>query len=229
MQILGSKGGSINPIGDAKLTQRNGVSTNLTHEVSKTELLRAMEKLSKGESIEEKQEQEKKRLERRSKVDKAYQEWLNHDHVSEYKNHIPTNPNHSIIKVFYYNEQPTSTSLIIETTTDDPGYHRVYPIAKVVAVSQYDTDIRTFGVGDLVSIPAVMCKTIQSREWMEYQKMVREQPTLKDEFPEPPAYIGKLSDWTQYIYAKDPFSDADIDDQHTFCLRDSLLQTKLSK
>lgn len=228
MEILGSKNGGINRIGDAKLTQRNGIPTNLTQEMSKSDLLRAMQQLARTPTVEERQELEQKRIERSKDIQKEYIKWLQYDHVSDYKGHIPTNPNHSIIKVFYYNEMPKSEVLILDGLVEE-GYHRVFPIAKVVAVSQYPTDIRTFNVGDLVSIPAVMSKTIQSIEWMEYQKMVREQPTLKDEFPEPPAYIGKLSEWSSYIYAKDPFSDANIDDQHTFCLRDSLLQTKTPK
>lgn len=224
MQILGSKGGSINRAGDARLTQRNGVATNLQQEMSKSELIRAMEQMSRTATPEEKLALEKKAEERKKIIQSEYEKWLKYDHASEYKNHIPTNPNHCIIKVFYYNEMPKSDVLILDGSVEE-GYHRVFPRAKVVAISQYDSDVRTFGVNDIVSIPAVMCKTIQSADWMRYQKEIREQPSLKNDFPEPPAYIGKLNEWNPYIYQKDPFTDANLDDQHTFCLRDSLLQT----
>lgn len=227
MELLGSKGGTINRAGDARLTQRNGVATNLQQEMSKSELIRAMEQMSRTATPEEKIALQKKAEERKKIIEDNYKKWLNHDHASEYKNHTPTNPNHSIIKIFYYNEMPKSDVLILDGLEE--GYHRVFPVAKVVAVSQYDTDIRTFKVNDVVSIPAVMCKTIQSADWMRYQKEIREQPSLKNDFPEPPAYIGKLNEWNPYIYQKDPFTDANLDDQHTFCLRDSLLQTKITK
>lgn len=224
MEILGSKGGTVNRVGDARLTQRNGVATNLQQEMSKSELIRAMEQMARTATPEERLELERKAAERRRLVEEEYQKWLAYDHASEYVGHVPTNPNHCIIKVFYYNEVPKSDVLILEGVVEE-GYHRVFPRAKVVAVSQYDTDIRTFKVNDIVSIPAVMCKTIQSADWMRYQKEIREQPSLKNDFPEPPAYIGKLNEWNPYIYQKDPFTDANLDDQHTFCLRDSLLQT----
>ena len=41
----------------------------------------------------------------------------------------------------------------------------------------------------------------------------------------PPMYVGILSQWGQYIYQRNPFSDVDIEDQHTFCLPDRMIQS----
>ena len=41
----------------------------------------------------------------------------------------------------------------------------------------------------------------------------------------PPMYVGLLSQWGQYIYQRDPFSDVDIDDQHTFLVPDRMIQS----
>jgi histone deacetylase complex regulatory component SIN3 len=222
MEIIGSKNGEISRIGDSKLIKKNGVNMNLANEASKSELIREMERLSKGPSQEEIENEILKRQQREVRIQDEYKKWLETDHVSEYKNHSPVNPNHSIVKVFYYNEIPKTDLLILDNVE---GYHRVYPIAKVVAVSEVGD--RIFKPGDIVSIPSVMCKTIQSEEWVKYQRMVREQPTLKHEVPEPAAYVGKLNEWIPYMYSKNPFTDTNIDDQHTFCLRDSLLQAKV--
>jgi len=223
MEIIGAKNGGINRIGESKLIKKNGINTNLSNESSKSELIKEMERLSKGPSQEEVEAQIIKRKQREERIKTSFKEWLETDHVSEYKHHFPINTNHSIIKVFYYNEIPKTDLLILD---DVEGYHRVYPIAKVVAVSEVGE--RVFRAGSIVTIPSVMCKTIQSEEWIKYQRMVREQPTLKHEIPEPAAYVGKLSEWIPYMYSKDPFSDTNIDDQHTFCVRDSLLQATVS-
>lgn len=223
MEIIGSKNGQVNRMGDSKIIKKNGVNTNLSYEPSKTELIKAMEQLSNGQNPEQLEQEAIKRRQREDRIQKEFREWLQTDHVSDYIGHDPVNPNHSIIKVFYYNELPQTDILILDSLE---GYHRVYPIAKVVAVSK--SGDRSFEPGDIVSIPSVMCKTVQSDEWIRYQKMVREQPTLKHEIPEPAAYVGKLNEWIPYMYSKNPFTDTNIDDQHTFCLRDSLLQSKVS-
>ena len=224
MEIIGAKNGGINRLGDSKLIKKNGVNTNLSSEPSKSELIRAMEQMSKGPSAEQLEQEAARRRQREERIQREYQVWLEADHVSDYIGHTPVNPNHCIIKVFYYNEIPHTDVLILEGVE---GYHRVYPIAKVVAVSSVGD--RHFKPGDIVTIPSVMCKTVQSDEWLSYQKMVREQPTLKHEIPEPAAYVGKLNEWIPYMYSKNPFTDTNIDDQHTFCVRDSLLQSKVSK
>lgn len=224
MEIIGAKNGGINRVGDSKLIKKNGVNTNLSSELSKSELIKAMEQMSKGPSPEQLEAEAIKRRQREERIQVEYKQWLETDHVSDYVGHTPVNPNHCIIKVFYYNELPQTDLLILDNLE---GYHRVYPIAKVVAVSSVGD--RNFKPGDIVTIPSVMCKTVQSDEWISYQKMVREQPTLKHEIPEPAAYVGKLNEWIPYMYSKNPFTDTNIDDQHTFCVRDSLLQSKVSK
>lgn len=224
MEIIGAKNGGINRIGDSKLIKKNGMNTNLSNEPSKSELIKAMEQMSKGPSAEQLEQEAIRRRQREERIQKEYEQWLKTDHVSDYIGHTPVNPNHCIIKVFYYNEIPQTDVLILDGLE---GYHRVYPVAKVVAVSAIGD--RNFKVGDIVTIPSVMCKTVQSDEWLRYQKMVREQPTLKHEVPEPAAYVGKLNEWIPYMYSKNPFTDTNLDDQHTFCVRDSLLQSKVSK
>lgn len=223
MEIIGSKNGQVNRMGDSKILKKNGTNTNLSYEPSKTELIKAMEQLGKGQSPETLEEEAAKRRQREERIRQEFKNWLSTDHVSDYIGHTPVNPNHCIIKVFYYNELPKTDLIILDNVE---GYHRVYPVAKVVAVSE--SSDRVFKPGDIVSIPSVMCKTVQSDEWIRYQKMVREQPTLKHEIPEPAAYVGKLNEWIPYMYSKDPFTDTNIDDQHTFCLRDSLLQSKVN-
>ncbi len=222
MEIIGSKGGSINPIGDAKMIKRNGVQTNTNHHMDKHALEKSMKELAKIPTPEEIQAEVDRRLKREADVKVLYDEWLDTPHERDYVGHTPIADNHVIIKVFYYNEIPKSNFLILENET--AGYHRVYPVAKVVASNHSD-----LFPGDIIMIPSVMCKTVQSQEWLAYQKAVREQPSLKLEVPEPAVFVGRLSEWIQYMYQKDPFTDTNIDDQHTFCLRSSLLLSKIDK
>lgn len=222
MEILGSKQGSINRMGDSKMVKRNGIPTNLENHMSKESLEKSMKQLSKVPTQEEIQAEVDRRLKREADIKVLYKEWLNTPHEREYIGHTPIADNHVIIKVFYYNEIPKSNFLIIED--ESAGYHRVFPVAKVVSSSNPD-----LVPGDVVTIPSVMCKTVQSQEWLAYQKAVREQPSLKLEVPEPAVFVGRLSEWIQYMYQKDPFTDTNIDDQHTFCLRSSLLLSKIDK
>jgi hypothetical protein len=177
------------------------------------------------EEIARKKELEKIREE---KIRAAFNEWLAKDHVTDFKGHTPSTPNHLIIKVFYYHElNNISVSQGGILLTEGVGefsldsLHKVLPIGYVVASSSEDIK-----PGDIVNLPSLVSKTKISEEYKQWQKEVREQPTLKrEEMLKPPMYVGILSQWGQYIYQRNPFSDVDIEDQHTFCLPDRMIQS----
>lgn len=131
MEILGSKGGVINRMGDAKMIKRNHIFTNIDHHMDKHGLEKAMKELAKVPTPEEIQAEVDRRLKREADIKVLYKEWLDTPHERDYIGHTPIADNHVIIKVFYYNEIPKSNFLILENET--AGYHRVYPVAKVVA------------------------------------------------------------------------------------------------
>lgn len=166
--------------------------------------------------------------EREEKIKKSFQEWLKKDHISDFIGHIPSAPNHLIIKVFYYHElsdiKVTEGGILLTAGVEDltlSSIHRVIPIGYVVASTS--ENIKS---GDLVNLPSLVSKTKLSEEYKQWQKDIREQPTLKrEEHLKPPMYVGILSQWGQYIYQRNPFSDTDIEDQHTFCLPDRMIQS----
>ena len=177
------------------------------------------------------EEMEKKKLlekERADKVEKAFKEWLSKDHLSAFRGHTPITDNHVIVKVFYYQELSdikTTEGGIILTNTDNDfslgSLHKVLPIGYIVASTS-----ENIKPGDIVNLPALISKTKISEEYKQYLKDIREQPTLKrEEIMKPPMYVGLLSQWGQYIYQRDPFSDVDIDDQHTFLVPDRMIQS----
>ena len=178
-------------------------------------------------SPEEIEKKKKLEQEREIKITTAFNEWIKVKHEDEYVGHIPVNPNHLIIKVFYYHEltdMKVSDGGIILTESNEMNLgslHRVLPIGYVV--SSNSEDVKT---GDLVNLPSLISKTKISEEYKQWMKDVREQPTLKrEELFKPPMYIGILSQWGQYIYQKNPFSDVNIEDQHTFCVPDRIIQS----
>jgi len=217
MEIIGMKNGTTRPRNNSTIVQKAGDAV-LIDALSKDRLELEMERIKVGPSIEELANKKLKADERYARINAKYNSWLKEDHKAEYVNHTPITDNHVIIKLFFYNELPSNNIIILDENSD--AYHRVYPVAIVVASSSPKVD-----PGDVVTIPAVYGKTVQSKEWVQYQKDVREQPTLKQVMPEPPAYVGKLSEWTQYIYQKDPFTDTSLEDQHVFCIADRYLQT----
>lgn len=166
--------------------------------------------------------------EREEKIKKSFDEWLKKDHVTDFIGHIPSTPNHIIIKVFYYHElsdiKVTEGGILLTSGVEDltlSSIHRVIPVGYVVASSS--DNIKP---GDLVNLPSLVGKTKISEEYKQWQKDIREQPTLKrEESMKPPMYIGILSQWGQYIYQRNPFSDTDVEDQHTFCIPDRMIQS----
>jgi hypothetical protein len=220
MEIIGSKNGTIKKSKDMTLIKRAGESIVDPELVSRSALLNEMEKIKKGRSLEDIELEKEKTAERYNNIKQAFENWLKEDHITKFKDERIVMDNHVIIKVFYYNELPKSSVLLIDDSSS-MSYHRIYPIAIVVVSSSPNVF-----PGDLVKIPAVFGKTVESREWVQYQKDIREQPSLKQVMPEPPAYVGKLNEWTNYIYQCDPFTDTSLEDQHTFCIPDRLLQTK---
>jgi len=215
---MNSKGGTTSPRNNSTIVQKAGEAVMIDSLLTKDRLEAEMTKIKEGPSLEELAIKKQKADERYAKIKTKYDNWLIQDHVTDYIGHTPITDNFVIIKLFFYNETPTSSLIIIDEDSD--AYHRVYPTAIVVASSSEKVK-----PGDVVTIPAVYGKTVQSKEWVQYQKDVREQPTLKQVMPEPPAYVGKLSEWTQYIYQKDPFTDTSLEDQHVFCIADRYLQT----
>lgn len=220
MQIRGSKGGSINPIGDAKLIKTPGMESRDFSHWDKNTLKNGIENMMKALSPEEIDAEKNKIKEQAKKAEAAYNEWLKIDHAKDYVGHEPITDNHTIIRLFYYTERASSNLLLVS----DETHHQVYPIAKVLS-----TNSPNLKPGDIVTIPVVMANTVESKLYKEWTSMVAEKPSLRRELPKPPVYIGKLQEWGAYMYCKDPFEflDLSLDDQHTFCLRTNLLQTKL--
>ncbi len=172
----------------------------------------------------------KKELEkiREEKIKTSFNEWLKKDHISDFVGHIPSTPNHLIIKVFYYHDltdiKVTQGGILLTESVSDfslGSLHKVLPIGYVVASTS-----EGIKPGDIVNLPSLVSKTKLSEEYKQWEKDIREQPTLKrEEILKPPMYVGILSQWGQYIYQRNPFSDVDIEDQHTFCLPDRMIQS----
>ena len=132
-----------------------------------------------------------------------------------------------MIKLFYIskvNETKTSIILTTEMKRDFSNY-KVFPIGIVINKGKSTV----FENGDLVSIPLNMTKTILSKDYVEYRSKLASQPSLSKEIPAPPMYIGRLNEWVSYMYQEDPFIETTIEDQHTFCLPDRFIQTKIDK
>jgi len=165
---------------------------------------------------------------RENKIKVSFNEWLSKDHVTDFKGHIPSTSNYLIIKVFYYQEltdiKVSQGGILLTESTSDfslGSLHKVLPIGYVVASTS-----EGINPGDIVNLPSLVSKTKLSEEYKQWEKDIREQPTLKrEEILKPPMYIGILSQWGQYIYQRNPFSDVDIEDQHTFCLPDRMIQS----
>lgn len=202
------------------MTKQNGVTYNLSSDaVSGVDVRQIIDANNKEFSEEDLirfdnygKKQEEYKLEK-------YNEWLNSKRHETFKAH-PIIEDYVIIEVFHYNVLATS-SFILRTEYMDKDFsdYKILPIARVLASNSEKVQ-----KGDIVSIPAILGKTVRSNEWIDWKKRVTEQPSLKHEFPEPPVYVGKLNEWLNYIYQENPLEELNTLDQHTFCIPARMLQ-----
>lgn len=216
--LMNMKGGSSIPSSDMKMKKRAG-EDSYKYNMSKFELEQNIEQLTKDktELINKQREQEKATKEA---MEASYKAWLTTPIEKEYANEKLLIPDTVIIRLFHYNESANVSSVLILTDEVKEAYHRVLPIAKVLV-----SNTEVLSPGDIVKIPAVYGKNVLSQEWVQWSKDVAEQPSLKRNYPQPPRYIGRLNEWSNYMYQLDPFSDTSIEDQHTFCIPFRMLQT----
>lgn len=211
--------------GKIQLAQSLGMNTPYR---DKERLEQEMEDIKKHYSPEEAARKKELERVREEKIRSSFNEWLKRDHASEFTGHIPSVDNHIIIKVFYYHELSDITvskgGILLAETIDAlnlDSIHKVLPIGYVVASRSEEVK-----PGDLVNLPSLISKTKISEEYKQWTREVREQPTLKrEEILKPPMYVGMLSQWGQYMYQRNPFSEVDIEDQHTFCIPDRMIQS----
>lgn len=225
MEILGSKNGTIKRAGDMTFKKKVGEDAyKIGQDLTPEQLKARMDELSRDTDVELINKQKEQEAKSKEAMEKSYAKWLSNPIENEYKNEELIVPETVIIRVFYYNESDSLNTTLILTEDVKQAFHKVLPIARVL-VSNTDT----LSPGDIVKLPAVYGKNVISKEWEQYQKDVREQPSLKREYPVPPMYVGKLNEWANYMYQLDPFSDTSMDDQHTFCIPVRILQTKKVK
>lgn len=148
-----------------------------------------------------------------------FSKWLEGDRHVNF-NATPIIEDYVIIEVFFYNVLERKSNIIMDDLGGNKlSDYKILPLAKVLS-----TNSSKVNKGDIVSIPAIMGKTVRSTEWVDWKQKTIEQPSLAREFPEPPVYVGKLNEWMSYIYQENPLEDLNTLDQHTFCLPVRMLQ-----
>lgn len=222
MHITNSKGGTTRGSQEMKIKSRSGdryreAETTLEGD----QLVNLINNKIKSLSPEELALEEQKVRTQIEDARKDFEIWKNTDHITAYKDEEVVLDNHVIIQVYYYSNAPKSSVLILDEASKK-GFLKITPVAKVLASSS--TSLKP---GDIVKIPSIYGKTIESKEYKEWQQAKREQPSIVMDWPEPPKYTGKLNDWSQYIYQLDPFVDSGANDQYVFCIPDRYIQTKI--
>lgn len=217
--------------GKVKLAESLGLNTPFS---SNNKILQEMEDIKYKYSAEQLERTKQLQAERTAKIKEKYEKWLKDESILDnFENIIVATDNHVVISVFYYQElsdlKTTEGGIIIADAIDNSSLssiHKILPVARVVAAN---SDL--FKIGDIVAIPAVMSKTKISDEWLQWQKDIREQPTLqKEELLTPPMYTGMLSQWGQYIFQANPWDSIDNPEvQHTFCIPERLIQAIIQK
>ncbi len=219
--LMNMKNGSSIPSSKMQLKQRAGEATfnygaNPTPEQLETRVL----ELTKDNTELINKQRERERISREA-MEASYKEWLKIPLEDKYINEQLLVPDTVLIRLFYYNESENISSVLILSEEDKKSFHKVLPIGRILS-----SNVDFLKPGDIVKLPAVYGKNVLSHEWVQWSKDVAEQPSLKREYPMPPMYIGKLNEWSNYIYQVDPFSDTSMEDQHTFCIPYRILQTK---
>lgn len=178
-----------------------------------------------------KQEKAKERKRRKEMLD-SFREWLKIDHEESYKYYVPFGPA-VIVRLFLYKPDLKKKPKIY-TSLDDDGSGRemveaqVLPFAKVLSVGTvraegYD-DIK---IGDICTIQEDVLGVELNQKWVQYQKDVREQPSLARDVMMPPKYIPKLGMWAKYVFTGNKFEPPVLErDGYTFLIPQMFLKTR---
>lgn len=183
------------------------------------------------EAIKRKVEARKKAKQRRAVVLKDFKKWANKKHENAYKMYNPIGPL-VLIRLYLYEPPSTPKEKVILTSWEDDGTGHdtqkaeMFPFVKVLAVGDnLPEDYSNVIPGDVLLIPDDMCGVEENPEWKEWQFMVREKPSIKDDWPMPPRYIPSLTQWAKYLFRHDKFMSGNInDDIYTFLVPPSMMR-----
>jgi hypothetical protein len=175
------------------------------------------------DNLDKKIQLEKEKAEKRDKLmSESYNNWLNDGSKIELAHdHKIVNEGYVMIEIFYYVEK-IETMLIVEGSSSE-CYYKTLPVAKVLNVGES----KVLKVGDIVTISPLMSKNVLNEEWVKYQSVIREQPTMQKVLTEPPVFMGRLTEWLQYMYQLEPLKETSTNDQHTYLLPERYIQGKL--
>ena len=162
----------------------------------------------------------------------SFRDWVKVDHEKNYRFYTPFGPM-VIVRLFLFKpdlkKKPT-----IYTSLDDDGSGRemveaqVLPLAKILAVGTAKAEgYDSLEIGDICTIQEDVLGVELNPRWVQYQKDIREQPSLERDIMAPPKYSPKLGMWAKYVFTGNKFEPPVLErDGYTFLIPQAFLKTK---
>lgn len=182
--------------------------------------------------IENRIKEKKELKQQRVKMLKDFRTWVNSRTEHDYEAYKPIGA--LVLVRLYLYEPEVKEDKVIYTGWDDDGSgyksikSQMLPFAKVLATGTELPDIyKDLEPGDIVLIPDNMCSVEENPQWIEWQMIAREKPSIGDDWPMPPRYIPTLSKWGNYVFKKDKFMPGEKNDAYTFLIPPNMIRCKV--
>lgn len=106
-----------------------------------------------------------------------------------------------------------------------------YPIAKILAVGSLGADYNHLKPGDLIYVDDFYTDSRVNPEWIQFQAMLKEKPSMEKEYEEkgipiPKLYVGNIAQWEQYRFQLDKFNPPTEVDNYTFILQERYIKAE---
>lgn len=160
--------------------------------------------------------------------------WTNEKTAEKFSSYQPLG-DRVLIRLYYFDARKYNKSkvklykdMVSNTDVGDDYKSRLYPIAKVLAVKEGNN--LELNKNDLVLVSDLMTGSKINQEWVDYQALLLEKPGMKDRVDEPHMHIGYITQWKDYIFIQDKFSnEMTIEDAYTFLLPERYIIARFEK
>ena len=180
-----------------------------------------------------KKENARKAKEAKQKIDK-FREFLKISHEDKYKYYSPFGPT-AIVRLYLFIPERESNHVIYTSLTDDGrGIDKltaqVMPLAKVLRIgSQRAEGYDELEEGMICTIQEDILGAELNPQWVQWQKDIREQPSLERDMQAPQQFIPKLGVWKKYVFTQDKFREPKLEtDGYTFLIPQVFLKTEFN-
>lgn len=168
-----------------------------------------------------------------SKVSEDFNQWVNEPIEDQFEKYSPLGVD-IMIRLYYFDAgkyQKGKPQILMDSTGRTARAEidsRLFSVGKVLAVGEGTTGgWAELKPGDLITVQDAMTGSKLNDDWVQYQAMLKEKPSMAEKVSEPPRMIGNIVNWSKYVFAEDKFTDKPrLEDAFTFLVPQGFIRTR---